>query len=205
MSYRYLVDYVKIVIKHKTPTGREKLMALVILKEASKTNDPRLIGYIDKKILDRLYLLCSKGEGCLAAYDSKVNKTDSADFHYLLRECFTNWSGKYKQTNPNYAKYAKKLLDKKYVPAPSEKFWNYPPNAAVFEDARGDSVIGELPDRVSQMNSNLSVSGMGPSRSPSPNISSNEQDPTEIGELIRDHLPTIQGTEGKDGTSTVEH
>ena len=187
MAYRYIVDYTKAVIKSKQASGYNKFMALLFLKEVTKTNDPRLVNYLDTKILARFFALASSKEGknCLTVYDKKVNLEDSANFHYLLRECFTNWGSQYKLINKNYISYTKKLSAKKLVPAPEEKYWNYPYGIANNEPLRGDSIINDFPEGGSQNNSNMNLSEMSRSRSPSPNVQPTNTIDSQVGLIIR--------------------
>jgi len=173
MVYRYVVDYIKQVIKDKVANGQYKFMALAFLKEVTKTNDATLINYMDTKILKRLYQLgvAPEGERCLTIYDKKVNLNDSARFHYLLRECFTNWGSKYKAVNKSYIIYAKKLSKKGLVPAPQEKWWNFPADVAHHEELRGNSILNDFSaDGLSRNDSKMDGSGISRSRSPSPNV-----------------------------------
>lgn len=172
MAYRYLVDYIKMIIKDRIAPGQYKFMALAFLKEVTKTNDPTLANYLDVKILKRLYQLtiAPEGERCLTIYDKKVNLADSARFHYLLRECFTNWGSKFKAVNKNYMVYTQKLAKRKLVPAPEEKYWNFPDGVAREEPLRGDSIINDFSADNMRNDSQLDGSNISRSRSNSPNV-----------------------------------
>lgn len=196
MAFKYLVDYVKMIIKDKIASGKFKFMALVVLKEATKTNDPTLTNYLDTKILKRLYKLAASAEGerCLTIYDKKVNLDDSARFHYLLRECFTNWGSKFKSINKSFISFTKQLSKKKLVPAPNEKYWNFPQGAAINEELRGNSIFEDFPDRISQSHSDLSVSDVSRSRSLSPNVQRNPPEINQIGLIIRNFIQQFTNT-----------
>lgn len=171
MAYRYLVDYVKQVIKNRIASGQYKFMAFAFLKEVTKTGDPQLVNYLDTKILKRLYQLAvaPEGERCLTIYDKKVNLADSARFHYLLRECFTNWGSKFKTINKNYITYTQKLQKRRLVPAPEEKYWNFPEGVAAEEQLRGNSIINDFSaDGLSRNDSRMEGSDISRSRSNSP-------------------------------------
>jgi hypothetical protein len=173
MAYRFVVDYIKQIIKDRVANGNFKFMALAFLKEVIKTNDPTLANYLATKILKRLYQLtiAPEGEKCLTIYDKKVNLADSAKFHYLLRECFTNWGSKFKTVNKNYMIYTKKLAKKGLVPAPQEKWWNFPAEAALHEELRGNSIMNDFSaEGLSRNDSRLEGSDISRSRSPSPNV-----------------------------------
>ena len=173
MAYRFVVDYIKQIIKDRVANGNYKFMALAFLKEVTKTGDPTLANYLDTKILKRLYQLtiAPEGENCLRIYDKKVNLADSAKFHYLLRECFTNWGSKFKAVNKSYMMYTKKLAKKGLVPAPQERWWNFPAEAAIHEELRGNSIMNDFSaDGLSRNDSRLDGSDISRSRSPSPNV-----------------------------------
>lgn len=90
---RYCVDYIKMVIKSKDSTERDKFNALLLLKDLLKTKQKNLILYNDQKLLARLYKLASSPlrEKVLLQYNERGDLTYSKKFYYLLRECFSNW------------------------------------------------------------------------------------------------------------------
>lgn len=90
---RYLVDYVKMVIKSKKGKGREKFLSLNLLKDLIKKKHQNLISYNAKKLLDRLYDLANSSlkERVLTTYVKGVNMEYSKKFYHLLLECFEKW------------------------------------------------------------------------------------------------------------------
>lgn len=184
MAYRYSVDYIKIAIKDRSTIGHLKFMALVFLKELTKTNDPTLANYLDIKILKRLYQLAIAPEGpyCLQIYDKKVNLDDSAKFHYLIRECFTNWGSKFKSINKAFIAYTQKLAKKNLVPAPEDKYWSFPIGAITSEPLRGNSIMEDFSaEHLSRNDSNLEGSNITRSRSPSPNVQKKGEEISSVG------------------------
>ena len=198
------------VIKDKIASGHYKFMSLVFLKEVTKTNDGTLANYLDIKILKRLYQLTMSpdGQNCLMAYDRKVVLADSAKFHYLLRECFTNWGSKFKTVNKNYISYTKKLSKKNLVPAPEERFWNYPEGAVLAEPLRGNSIRDDFSaDHLSRNGSDLEISGVGRSRSPSPNIQpiKKHDESGSAGSLMSSFVWEFQGSKRTNSVEIAKH
>lgn len=196
-------------------------MALVFLKEITKSNNPTLINYLDKKLLSRLYAIAivPEGEKCLLPYNSKADPKDSERFQYLLRECFTNWGSAYKSINKNYIVYTTKLAAKNKVLNLEEKYWNFPFGVANVAAMRGDSIINDFPEDALQQPSNVSVSDVSRGRSNSPNpmpisrrenqanssIRNNSQAITNVGELKRKHLHKLQNPKRKNSAVISQH
>lgn len=123
---RFLVDYVKELIKSTYANEAQKFNALLFLKDIMKTNNEKLLLYVDKKILNRLYLLASSNlkTKTLLQYNKNGNETWSTKFYYLLRECFDHWNN----LDPKYKKYHEfyEKLSKQKLLQHSNEFWDFP-------------------------------------------------------------------------------
>jgi hypothetical protein len=158
-------------------------MALVLLKEIAKSKDMSLINYMDYKLLKRLYRLAvaKEGQNCLAVYNSQVDLAASSRFHYLLRECFTNWGSQFKSVNLNYISYTKKLMKRNLVPVQESKYWNFPDGVALPENLRGNSIKEDFSEDDKSGNGASSLSA---NRSVSPHKEPNTDRTSQVGEFI---------------------
>ena len=137
---RFIIDYIKGIIKSHQATGRNKYLALLLLKDLMKVNKKNIIDYNNKKLLSRLFILADsnlKGK-VLQTYDKKVDLDYSKKFYYLLLECFENWGKKYSKIL-KYNDFYLKLVKKKKIPI-AERYYNYPKDDDVF----GGQVLGDL-------------------------------------------------------------
>lgn len=200
MAYRYVIDYIKRVIKDRDASGNLKFMSLVFLKELSKLKDPTFLNYLDVKILKRLFKLATspQGKNCLSIYNKHVALADSEKFHVLLLECFTHWGSKFKEINTSFISYTKKLHRKKLVPVAQSPYWNFPPGITPNELMRGQSIINDfVPEHPSRSQSRIEGSDI--SRSNSPNIQRRAQPPP----MPRPQENVIQASPGQYDISTV--
>ena len=124
---RYIVDYIKYIIKYTKKPSYFKFHALLMLKELMKTENEALVNYASKKILNRLYILASSplGPRCLLVYDDKSDLKGSAYFHHLLLECLSKWGEMFTVKNQEYTS-KKRALEKMGKIPIIEKYWDIP-------------------------------------------------------------------------------
>lgn len=150
---RFCVDYIKGYIKSPKPSGRNKFLALLLLKDLMKTKKKSIVNYNNKKFLSRLFILANSNlkEKVLQTFNPKVNLEDSKKFYHLLLECFQNW-GKTPSKILKYNDFYLKLIKKKRIPIP-ERYYNYPSDndafeGRVLEDLNGEEDYSELGKEV---------------------------------------------------------
>lgn len=115
---RYLVDYVKFLLKAKQVQADVKFRAFLLLKDLVNNRHKKLIDYTEKKILRRLYEFARsefKGSVLLQIEPTSDPKI-SADFYQVVLECLDNWGVKYGATNAQYSDKRTRLISERILP-----------------------------------------------------------------------------------------
>ena len=197
---RYLIDITKIAIKDPGVQPAFKFHALLLLKEVSKGFNKAFVEYLDKKLLLRLFKIASTSppKDCLKEYSKNPAPADAEKFYFLLRECFNNWSGLYKDINKNYPKYAQSLGTRQRMQIP-KKYWDFPADTFPLNPQNGFVAGGQLPALGQNPPNNLSpintsgLSGNAPNPGQPLNPNNNANNPqvqnarriAEVGRIIR--------------------
>lgn len=124
---KYVVNYIKIIIKHPRVPNQTKFNALLLLKEVLKSNNRAIINWNATKLLKRLHSLAESklGPNCLLQYDPKGDIKASAAFHHLLLECLGRWGPNFAAINGLYADKLNLLLKAKKLPV-DPRYWDIP-------------------------------------------------------------------------------
>lgn len=117
---RYIVAYVKKIVKSKKIPNHIKFNALLLLKELMKTKNPALAAYNIKKFMDRLGKLSTSRNGpkVLLEYNSRSSAADSSKFYQLLMECMSHWCQQLGNFFPPYIDAQDKLIRMGRLPIP---------------------------------------------------------------------------------------
>ena len=112
----------------------------MLLKEVSKSKDPRLVNYVAKKLLPRLVILANSPlkENCLREFNKNAEANGSARFYHLLLECFQNWGGILKDINSAFFRASRELQKKGKIPV-TAKYWGIPQEQTSTVDKREQS------------------------------------------------------------------
>ena len=159
---RYLVDYIKHLVKAKQVSAILKFRGMLLLKDLVNNKHKKLIDYVEKKILKRLYEFGRSEfkENVLLQIDPVSDPVVSADFYQLVLECLDNWGSKYGETNPHYQEKRHKLMAERKLPV-KNVFLNFPgpdevlaPNDA-FNHQNIESLLQEIRTIREQFTSKL--------------------------------------------------
>lgn len=115
---RYLVDYIKQLLKAKHINAETKFKSMLLLKDLMNNTHRVLIDYTEKKILRRLYDFARSEfkENVLLQTNPATDPKISADFYHLVLECLDSWGNKYGETNHAYYEKRYKLVTENKLP-----------------------------------------------------------------------------------------
>lgn len=124
---KYVVDYVKYLLKAKQTQAEVKFRALLILKDLMNNKHKILVDYSEKKILRRLYEFGRSefGANVLMQTNPAADPKTSADFYQLVLECLDTWGTKYGNTNPLFQERRYRLIAENKLPIKTV-FVNHP-------------------------------------------------------------------------------
>lgn len=115
---KYLVDYVKHIIKAREVDGIAKFRALLMVKEMLKTRQKILLDYVERKLLNRLceYATSEFRASFMLQVDPTIDPKISADFYQLILECIDSWGAEHGVTNPAFLERRDKLTAQSILP-----------------------------------------------------------------------------------------
>lgn len=105
------IDAIKMVVKTKSQ-AIVKFFVLLLLRDMMQSENPLVVNYFAKKIMERLYKIMNPKshqqineykQNCLKHYlpknlttqQQKQNQLDQAKFYILLKECWIQWGENY--------------------------------------------------------------------------------------------------------------
>ena len=128
---RYLVDYIKYLLKYKPLNARLKFNSILLLKELLKSGNLRFADYVTVKLLKRLYKIAKieSSSECLIGFAKEPDPSWSGHLQHLILETLGRMAELGQNKNSSFYQVAKRLKEQGRLPV-VEKYWDFPSGGA---------------------------------------------------------------------------